>query len=79
MITDMLSGQIDGVIDLLGSYLPQIKAGKLPRWSHHRQQAAAKRCRTCRPLKELGIDFAAEPWYGLEGSEGHPARRSSRR
>ena len=72
MITDMLSGQIDAVIDLTGTYLPQIKAGKLTALAiiGKKRSEALPDTPT---LMELGVNFAAEPWYGLEGPKGIPA------
>jgi len=72
MITDMLSGQIDAVIDLTGGYLAQIKAGKL------RALAIIGNKRIPQlpdvpTMRELGLDFTAEPWYALEGPKGIPA------
>jgi len=72
MITDMLSGQIDAVIDLTGGYLSQIKAGKL------RALAIIGNKRIDQlpdvpTMRELGFDFTAEPWYALEGPKGIPA------
>lgn len=72
MIPDMLSGQIDGVMDLLGSYLPQIKAGKLKAIAVVGKQRS-EYLPDVPTLKEAGIDFTAEPWYGLEGPKGVPA------
>jgi tripartite-type tricarboxylate transporter receptor subunit TctC len=71
MVSDMLSGQIDAVIDLTGGYLAQIKAGKL------RALAIIGNKRIDQlpdvpTVRELGIDFTAEPWYGLEGPKGIP-------
>jgi tripartite-type tricarboxylate transporter receptor subunit TctC len=71
MASDMLSGQIDAVIDLLGGYLPQIRAGKL------RALAIIGNTRIeslpdVPTLKEVGLNFTAEPWYGLQGPKGVP-------
>lgn len=72
MIPDMLSGQIDGVMDLLGSYLPQVKAGKLRILAVVGKQRS-EALPDVPTLRESGIDFAAEPWFGLEGPKGIPA------
>ena len=71
MTTDMLGGQIDAVIDLLGSYLPLIREGKL------RALAVIGNSRIPQLpdvplLSETGINFTAEPWYGLQGPKGIP-------
>jgi tripartite-type tricarboxylate transporter receptor subunit TctC len=71
MTSDMLSGQIDAVIDLLGGYLPQIRAGKL------RAMAIIGNKRVDQlpdvpTLREIGLNFTAEPWYGLQGPKGIP-------
>jgi tripartite-type tricarboxylate transporter receptor subunit TctC len=71
MTSDMLGGQIDAVIDLLGSYLPLIRDGKL------RALAVIGNSRVPQLpdvplLKEVGLNFTAEPWYGLQGPKGIP-------
>jgi tripartite-type tricarboxylate transporter receptor subunit TctC len=72
MISDMLSGQIDAVIDLTGGYLPQIKAGKLRALAIIGNKRI-EQLPDVPTLRELGIDLTAEPWYGLEGPKGIPA------
>jgi tripartite-type tricarboxylate transporter receptor subunit TctC len=71
MTSDMLGGQIDAVIDLLGSYLPLIREGKL------RALAVIGNNRIPQlpdvpMLKEVGLNLTAEPWYGLQGPKGIP-------
>jgi tripartite-type tricarboxylate transporter receptor subunit TctC len=71
MIPDMLSGQIDAAMDLVAGYLPQIRAGKI------RAIAVAGHSRTeflpdTPTLKEAGLNFTADPWYGLQGPKGIP-------
>ena len=71
MTSDMLGGQIDAVIDLLGSYLPLIREGKL------RALAVIGNGRIPQlpdvpMLSEIGLNFTAEPWYGLQGPKGIP-------
>lgn len=72
MISDMLSGQIDAVVDLLGSYLPQIKAGKLRALAVIGNKRI-EQLPDVPTMRELGYDFTAEPWYALEGPKGIPA------
>jgi tripartite-type tricarboxylate transporter receptor subunit TctC len=66
MASDMMSGQIDAVIDLLGGYLPQIKAGKL-RALAIIGNGRVEQLPDVPTLKESGLSFTAEPWYGLVG------------
>ena len=68
---DMLSGQIDAASDLLAAYVPHIRAGKL------RALAIIGERRTPElpdvpTLKETGLNFAASPWFGLQGPKGIP-------
>jgi tripartite-type tricarboxylate transporter receptor subunit TctC len=72
MITDMLSGQIDAVIDLTGGYLSQIKAGKLRALAIIGNKRI-EQLPDVPTMRELGLDFTAEPWYALEGPKGIPA------
>ena len=71
MISDMLSGQIDAVIDLLGGYLPQIKAGKLRALAIIGNKRV-EQLPDVPTLREIGLNFTAEPWYGLQGPKGIP-------
>jgi tripartite-type tricarboxylate transporter receptor subunit TctC len=71
MIPDMLSGQIDGCMDLLAGYLPQIRAGKI------RALAVVGGTRSeylpdVPTLEEAGLNFSASPWYALQGPKGIP-------
>jgi tripartite-type tricarboxylate transporter receptor subunit TctC len=71
MIPDMLSGQIDGCMDLLAGYLPQIRAGKI------RAIGVAGNSRNefipdVPTLKEAGLSLTTSPWYGLQGPKGIP-------
>jgi tripartite-type tricarboxylate transporter receptor subunit TctC len=71
MITDMLSGQIDAVIDLTGGYLPQIKAGKLRALAIIGDKRV-EQLPDVPTMRELGYEFTAKPWYALEGPKGIP-------
>jgi tripartite-type tricarboxylate transporter receptor subunit TctC len=71
MSADMMSGQIDAVIDLLGGYLPQIRAGKL-RALAIIGNSRVEHLPDVPTLKEAGLNFTAEPWYGLQGPKGIP-------
>ena len=71
MIPDMLSGQIDGCVDLVAGYLPQIRAGKVraiavigPNRSEFLPDVPT--------LQEAGIKLTTSPWYALEGPKGIP-------
>jgi tripartite-type tricarboxylate transporter receptor subunit TctC len=69
MITDMLSGQIDAVIDLTGGYLTQIKAGKLRALAVIGNKRI-EQLPDVPTLREIGINLTAEPWYAMEGPKG---------
>jgi tripartite-type tricarboxylate transporter receptor subunit TctC len=71
MATDMMAGQIDAVIDLLGSYLGQVQAGKL-RVLAVIGNSKIDQLPGVPTLKESGLNFTAEPWYGLQGPKGIP-------
>src|SRR6478736_3575314 len=65
MATDMIGEQIDASMDLIGSYMEMVKAGKLRILAI----AGDKRLPTLPDvptLKEAGINFTAQPWYGFE-------------
>ena len=69
MATDMIGEQIDASMDLIGSYMEMVKAGKL------RILAIAGDKRLPQlpdvpTLKESGINFSAQPWFGFEGPKG---------
>ncbi len=71
MISDMLSGQIDAVVDLTGGYLAQIKAGKLRALAIIGDERLPQ-LPDVPTLREVGIDLTAQPWYALEGPKGIP-------
>jgi tripartite-type tricarboxylate transporter receptor subunit TctC len=69
MASDMIGEQIDAAMDLIGSYMEMVKAGKL------RILAIAGDKRLPQlpdvpTLKEAGINFTAAPWFGFEGPKG---------
>jgi len=69
MVSDMLSGQIDAVIDLTGGYLQQIKAGKLRALAVIGDERLPQ-LPDVPTLREVGVDLTAAPWYALEGPKG---------
>jgi len=71
MATDMLAGQIDGVVDLLGSYLSLVQAGQL-RVLGVIGNERVEQLPGVPTLKETGLNLTAEPWNGLEGPKGIP-------
>jgi tripartite-type tricarboxylate transporter receptor subunit TctC len=68
---DLLSGQIDAASDLLAAYVPHIKAGKL-RALVIIGDRRVEQFPEVPTLKETGLDFAAAPWFGLQGPKGIP-------
>ena len=71
MATDMLAGQIDAVIDLLGGYLGQVGPAGL-RVLAVIGNNRVDQLKGVPTLKESGLNFTAEPWYGLQGPKGVP-------
>jgi len=71
MTTDMLSGQIDAVVDLLGSYLSLVQNGEL-RVLGVIGNKRVEQLPDVPTLKEIGLGLTAEPWYGLQGPKGIP-------
>jgi tripartite-type tricarboxylate transporter receptor subunit TctC len=71
MTTDMLSGQIDAVVDLLGSYLSLVQNGQLRVLAvigNHKVEQLPN----VPTLRDVGLNLTAEPWYGLQGPKGVP-------
>lgn len=71
MQANLASGQIDVIVDQAPTYVTLIKEGKV------RPLATAGDKRSALlpnvpTLKELGINFAAAPWYGMQGPKGVP-------
>jgi tripartite-type tricarboxylate transporter receptor subunit TctC len=71
MTTDMLSGQIDAVVDLLGSYLSLVQNGELRVLAVIGNNKVAQ-LPNVPTLKDVGLNLTAEPWYGLQGPKGIP-------
>lgn len=70
MIPDMLGGTLDAVMDLSGSYMPQINAGQLRVLAiGGRERRADLNAPT---FLENGINLVSAPWLGLEGPKGIP-------
>lgn len=70
MIPDMLGGTLDAVMDLSGSYMPQINSGQLRVLGI---AGNARRADINAPtFKEMGINLTSEPWLGFEGPKGIP-------
>jgi tripartite-type tricarboxylate transporter receptor subunit TctC len=71
MIPDMLGGTLDAVMDLSGSYMPQINSGQLRVLGI---AGAQRRADINAPtFRETGINLTSEPWLGFEGPKGIPA------
>lgn len=69
MATDMIGEQIDASMDLIGSYMEMVKAGKL-RVLAIAGDKRLKELPDVPTLKESGINFSAQPWFGFEGPKG---------
>jgi tripartite-type tricarboxylate transporter receptor subunit TctC len=71
MQANLASGQIDVIVDQAPAYITLIKEGKV------RPLATAGDKRSALlpdvpTLKEIGINFAAAPWYGMQGPKNVP-------
>ncbi len=71
MQANLASGQIDVIVDQAPTYITLIKEGKV------RPLAVAGDKRSALlpdvpTLKEIGINFTAAPWYGMQGPKGVP-------
>jgi tripartite-type tricarboxylate transporter receptor subunit TctC len=71
MQANLASGQIDVIVDQAPTYITLIKENKV------RPLAIAGDKRSAMlpdvpTLKELGINFAAAPWYGMQGPKNVP-------
>jgi tripartite-type tricarboxylate transporter receptor subunit TctC len=69
MATDMIGEQIDASVDLIGNYMEMVKAGKLRILTVIGDKRLAQ-LPDVPTLKELGVNFSAQPWYGFEGPKG---------
>jgi tripartite-type tricarboxylate transporter receptor subunit TctC len=68
MIPDMLGGTLDAVMDLSGSYMPQINSGQLRVLG---VAGAERRADLNAPtFLEVGINLTSAPWLGFEGTKG---------
>ena len=72
MVTDLLGGQIDAVIDLAGGYMSQIQSGKLRALAVIGDKREG-RLPEVKTMIEQGVNMSVQPWYGLEGPKGVPA------
>lgn len=70
MLADVLGQQIDGFINLSTAFIPQIEAGQLQALAV--MGSKAKKLPNVPTLKELGINFFAAPWMGLQAPKGTP-------
>lgn len=71
MIPDMLGGTLDAVMDLSGSYMPQVNSGQLRVLAIGGTQRRADL--NAPTFVESGINLVSAPWLGLEGPKGVPA------
>lgn len=71
MMQDMLSGQIDAVVNFPGAFSEQIKAGKLKALGIVGSDRSDL-FPGVPTLKETGVNFSASPWYSFQGPKGLP-------
>ncbi len=71
MAQDMLSGQIDAVVNFPGGFSEQIKAGKLKALGIV-GDSRSDLFPGIPTLKETGVNFSASPWYSFQGPKGLP-------
>ncbi|HUD34483.1 MAG TPA: tripartite tricarboxylate transporter substrate binding protein [Variovorax sp.] len=71
VLQDLLGGHLDAGMSLIGNFMPQVQAGQLKVLAvfGDRRDPALPDAPT---LKELGHDFASQPWTGIEGPKGLP-------
>jgi tripartite-type tricarboxylate transporter receptor subunit TctC len=71
VLQDLLGGQVDAGMSLVGNFMPQIKSGDLKVlvvFGDHRDPALPD----VPTLIEEGYKFSSQPWTGLEGPKGLP-------
>jgi tripartite-type tricarboxylate transporter receptor subunit TctC len=71
MMQDMLSGNIDAVVNFPSAFSEQIKAGKLQALGivgENRSDLFPG----VPTLKETGVNFSASPWYSMQAPKGLP-------
>lgn len=71
VLQDLLGGQLDAGMGLIGNYMPQIRAGQLKvlvAFSDHRDPKLPN----VPTLIEQGYKFSSQPWTGIEGPKGIP-------
>jgi len=72
MITDLMGGQIDAIIDLPGAYMPHIQAGRLRALAVIGDKPEPK-LPGVKTLKDQGVDLTVQSWFAMEGPKGIPA------
>jgi tripartite-type tricarboxylate transporter receptor subunit TctC len=73
-VTDLIAGQIDGVVDNPPTVIAHIQGGKLRPLAFAAKRAACRSCRTCRPPAEAGPRQLSRRRHG-SASPRRPARR----
>jgi tripartite-type tricarboxylate transporter receptor subunit TctC len=71
VLQDLLGGQVDAGMALVGNFMPQIQSGEikvLVAVGDHRDPALPN----VPTLIEEGYNFSSQPWTGIEGSKGTP-------
>ncbi len=71
VLQDMLGGQVDAGMSLVGNFMPQIKSGALKPlviFGNHRDPALPD----VPTLIEEGYNFSSQPWTGIEGPKDLP-------
>ena len=72
----LLVGDVHAVFDAIGSSMPQIEAGPLPRRSKNGERATTRARPDIPPISDVVPGFAVIRWRGRRSSEGHPNRDS---
>lgn len=71
MMTDMLSGQIDAIVNFPATFSENIKAGKLFPLGII-GESRSDQFPGVPTLRESGVNFSASPWFAMEGPKGLP-------